>query len=172
MKNKFLRLLWCALGASIGLGLSLWIVYPDVSPIFMASIGGTAVFLFGLTRAPAAQPRAVFGGHLGGALIGILCTQALGSSLPVLVLSCVLTMVFMLVTRTTHPPAGATPLLMVQASAEWFALWQAVGLSVLILFLVAVVWSRIIPGMLHYPVKWMDKSPPTAWWGGWDDNEV
>jgi hypothetical protein len=61
---------------------------------------------------------------------------------------------------------------MVQASAEWFVLWQTVGLSVLILFLVAVVWSRIIPGMLHYPVKWMDKSPPTAWWGGWDDNEV
>lgn len=170
--KKLFRLFWCALGAAVGLGLTLWIVYQSMSPIFMASIGGTAVFLFGLTRTPAAQPRAVFGGHLGGALIGILCAQAFGSSLPVMVLACVLTMVFMLAARATHPPAGATPLIMVQANADFLALWQAVGLSVLILFAVAWIWSRIVPGMLHYPVNWLDKSPPTAWWGAWDDDSL
>lgn len=170
MLTKFFRLTWCALGAAIGLSLAFWVVYPDVSPIFMASIGGTAVFLFALTRSPAAQPRSVFGGHLGGALIGITCAQTLGTSLWVHVLACVLTMVFMLLARATHPPAGATPLIMVHANADFLALLQTVGLSLLILFLVAVVWSRLIPGMRHYPHKWMDQSPPTAWWGSWDDD--
>lgn len=172
MIKKLFRLSWCALGATIGLGLTLWLVYPSASSIFLASIGGTCVFLFGLTRTPAAQPRAVFGGHLGGAVIGILCTQLLGNSLPVLVLACVLTMVFMLLTRTTHPPAGATPLIMAQAHAGWPALLQTVVPSVLILFIVAIIWSRIVPGMLHYPVKWFEKSPSSAWWGGWDDDDL
>jgi len=160
----------CVIGAAIALSTALWVVYPDISPIFLASIGGSTIFLFGLTKAAAAQPRALFGGHLGGALIGILCTQAFGTSIPVHVLACVLTLIFMLATKTMHPPAGATPLIMVQAHAGFSALWQPVGLSVLILFVVAVVWTRIVPGMVHYPVKWLDRSPPTIWWGGWDDD--
>jgi CBS-domain-containing membrane protein len=172
MLKKILRLTWCVLGAMISLSLAFWVVYPDVSPIFMASIGGTAIFLFGLTRAPAAQPRAVFGGHIGGALIGIICVQTLGTSMMVHVLACALTMIFMLLARATHPPAGATPLIMVHENADLLALTEAVGLSLLILFLVVVIWSRIIPGMPHYPIKWMDKSPPKAWWGDWNDDEV
>ena len=52
------------------------------------------MFLFGLTRAPAAQPRALMGGHLGGAAIGILCYQALGDAAWVSVLAVGLTLVF------------------------------------------------------------------------------
>ena len=53
----------------LALGLALWSA-GMFSPFLLASLGGSAVFLFGLTRAPAAQPRALIGGHLGGALIG------------------------------------------------------------------------------------------------------
>jgi hypothetical protein len=75
------RLVWCAIGATAGLGLILWLVNPPSAPLWLASFGGTAVFLFGLTRAPAAQPRALFGGHLSGALIGVLCFQAFGDAI-------------------------------------------------------------------------------------------
>lgn len=34
---------------------------PPVAPFLLSSLGGTAVFLFSLTDAPAAQPRAVLG---------------------------------------------------------------------------------------------------------------
>ena len=53
--------------------------------------------------------------------------------------------------------------------ANLFALWQRVGLSILILTLVAVVWSRLVSGMVHYPTKWFDKSPPSIFWGGWSE---
>ena len=162
-------MIWCAAGAAIALALTLWLVFPPASPFLLASLGGSTVFLFGLTQSAAAQPRALVGGHVGGALIGILSAQAFGGSLWVYVLACVLTLVFMLLTKTMHPPAGATPLIMVQAQANLSALWQPVGLSVLVLLAIAALWTRVTPGMRHYPVKWLDKSPPTMWWGGWND---
>jgi CBS-domain-containing membrane protein len=161
------RLIWCAAGAPTGIGIALWFVDMSSSPFLLASIGGSTIFLFGLTRAAAAQPRALFGGHLGGALIGVLCSQAFGDALWVYILAVVLTLIFMLSTKTVHPQAGANPLIMVHQHASLFALWQPVGLSILILALVAVVWSRLVPGMVHYPTKWFDKSPPSIFWGGW-----
>lgn len=163
------RLLWCATGAAIGLGLVLTLVDPPLTVFLLASLGGSAVFLFGLTRAPAAQPRALFRGHLGGALIGILCFQAFGSATWVYTLAVVLSLLFMLLTKTVHPPAGANPLIMIHAHAGFYALWQPVGAGVLVLALVAWAWSRLAPGVVHYPHRWLDKSPPTLFWGGWDD---
>lgn len=121
------RLLWCAAGAAVGLGLVLWLVNPPTETLLLASFGGTAVFLFGLTRAPAAQPRALFGGHLGGALIGVCCYQYFGDATWVYILALVLSLVFMLITRTVHPPAGANPLLMLHAHAGFGAILQPVG---------------------------------------------
>jgi len=167
--RDFVRLTACAAGAAIGIALALWCVGVPSSPLLLASLGGSAVFLFGLTRAAAAQPRALFGGHLGGALIGILCFQWFGDALWVNVLAVVVTLVYMLITKTVHPPAGANPLIMVHGHAGLGAMWQPVGIGILVLALVAVVWSRLVPGMVHYPVKWLDRSPPFLSWGGWSD---
>jgi hypothetical protein len=40
---------------------------------------------------------------------------------------------------------------------------------VLALAVVAFVWSRLVPGVVRYPVVWLDKSPPSTFWGGWGD---
>lgn len=164
------RLLWCAAGAALATALALWFVGPGPTPFLMASLGGTAVFLFGMTRAPAAQPRALFGGHVGGALIGIACYQAFGDALWVYALALAVALVFMLVTRTVHPPAGANPILMVHVHAGWFALWQPVLLGAATLVAVAVVWSRLYPGLVRYPAAWLERSPERLTWGGWDDS--
>ena len=161
------RLLWCAAGAAVGLGLVLSLVNPPAAPLLLASFGGTAVFLFGLTRAPAAQPRSLFGGHLGTAFVGVCCYQFLGDAIWVYVLALALSLIFMLVTKTVHPPAGANPLLMLHAHAGFAAVLQPVGLGVLILALVAAAWSRILPGTVRYPFCWLEKSPPSLFWGSW-----
>ncbi|HUL41970.1 MAG TPA: HPP family protein [Burkholderiales bacterium] len=120
-----------------------------------------------VSRAPAAQPRALFGGHISSALIGVLCFQFFGSAVWVYVLALVLTLIFMLVTKTVHPPAGANPLIMMHSHAGLIAIWQTVTVGIGILALVAVVWTRLIPGMVHYPHRWFEKSPPSITWGGW-----
>ncbi|HEY2928099.1 HPP family protein [Piscinibacter sp.] len=73
LRRDAARLVCCMLGAAVGIALALSLAGPPVSPFLLASLGGSAVFLFGLTRAPAAQPRALVGGHVGAALIGITC---------------------------------------------------------------------------------------------------
>lgn len=166
---SIVRLLWCGLGAAAGIALALSLVAPPASPLLLASLGGSAVFLFGLTRAPAAQPRALFGGHLGGALIGIVCYQFFGDSLWVYALAQALALWYMLLTRTVHPPAGANPLIMIYSHSGLAALWQPVFVGVLSLVAVAAVWSRLYPGLSHYPVAWLDRSPPTTFWGGWGE---
>ena len=156
-----------AVGAALGLSLVLVFVDPPTAPLFLASFGGSAIFLFGLTRAPAAQPRALFGGHIGGAIVGVACYHAFGDAAWVYVLALIVTLVFMLITKTVHPPAGANPLIMLHAHASLVAIWHPVIVGVAVLALVAAAWSRLVPGMMHYPCTWFEKSPPFASWGGW-----
>lgn len=146
-------IIWPAIGATVAIGLALWLIVDDRTTLLLASLGGSTVFLFALTDAEAAQPRALFGGHLGGALIGILCYQLFGDALWVSVVAMVLTMMFMVATRTIHPPAGANPLLMVHNHANFMALLKPVGLGVLTIFLIAMIWSRLRPGK-RYPREW------------------
>ena len=151
--RKYRDLIWSAIGAAIAIALALLFLADRNSPFLLFSLGGSTVFLFALTEAEAAQPRALLGGHLGGALIGILCYQLLGDAPWVSVTAVVLTMMFMVVTRTIHPPAGANPLIVVHHHASFLSLLNPVGAGVLTLFIVAVAWSRLRPGK-KYPMRW------------------
>ena len=168
-ERPWVRLAWCLLGAALGISAALALVGPPHHAFVLASLGGSSVFLFGLTRAPAAQPRALFGGHLGGAAAGIACAQWLGQGLPAYAAAVALALGLMLLLRCVHPPAGANPVIMVHAQAGWGALLDPVLLGVLTLAAVAVVWSRLYPRLARYPVAPMDPSPPSLNWGGWDD---
>jgi CBS-domain-containing membrane protein len=150
--RKYLDLLWSAIGGGIAISLALLLVTGRNSPFLLFSLGGSTVFLFVLTETEAAQPRALLGGHIGGALIGILCYQLFGDALWVSVTAVVATMMFMVVTRTIHPPAGANPLIMVDHHAGFLSVLNPVGAGVLTLFIVAMVWSRFRPGK-KYPLR-------------------
>ena len=151
--GKYVDLIWSAIGGAIAIALALLLVAGRNSPFLLFSLGGSTVFLFVLTETEAAQPRALLGGHIGGALIGILCYQTFGDALWVSVAAIVLTMIYMVVTRTIHPPAGANPLIMVDHHAGFLSALNPVLAGVLTLFIVAMVWSRFRPGK-KYPLKW------------------
>jgi CBS-domain-containing membrane protein len=168
-RHSLARLLWVAAGVVVAIALVLEFASEPVSPLFLASLGGSAVFLFGLTRAPAVQPRALFGGHLVGALVGITAYQLFGDALWVYVAAQTVAVCLLLALRCVHPPAGANPLIMVHAHASWSALLHPVFASVALLSAVTFVWSRLYPGLVRYPVNTFEPSPPKATWGGWED---
>jgi CBS-domain-containing membrane protein len=163
-----LRLIWVSLGAGIAIALTL-LATEATSPLLLASLGGTTLFLFGLSTTPAAQPRAVFGGHLISSLIGIICVQVFGDATWVSVTAVVLTICVLLLTRTVHPPAGANPLIMIQAHANFSHIGLTVLVGITVITTVAYLWSRLGVGTKKYPVSWRQPSPPTTNWGIWGD---
>jgi CBS-domain-containing membrane protein len=167
MKILILRLIWVLIGSSVAIGLALWITKAN-SPLLLASLGGTTLFLFALTAAPAAQPRAVFGAHLISSLIGIISYQLFGDAFWVYVFALVLTTVILLLVRCVHPPAGANPIIMIQAHAGFIHLGITVMLGISIIFIVAFIWSRLGIGNRKYPISWTQPSPATLNWGIWE----
>jgi CBS-domain-containing membrane protein len=168
-RRSSFRLVWSGLGIAAAIAVALSLAGPEASPLLLASLGGSAVFLFGLTHAPAAQPRALFCGHLGAALIGIVCYQCFGDALWVYALAQTLALWCMLLTRSVHPPAGANPLIMIHSHCSLSALWNPVFVGVFSLAVVATIWTRLCPGMSRYPRAWLDRSPQASLWGNWDE---
>jgi len=168
MRVLLLRLIWVASGAAVAIALTLFAT-KATTPLLLASLGGTTLFLFGLSTTPAAQPRAVFGGHLFSSLIGIICFQCFGDATWVSVVAVVVTICVLLLTRTVHPPAGANPLIMIQGHANFSHVGLTVLLGVGIISAVAWVWSRLGVGVKKYPISWSQPSPPTVNWSIWGD---
>lgn len=166
-RHPAVRLAGCVFAAGAGIPLALYLVGPPRATFVLASLGGSSIFLCGLTRAPAAPWRAIVGGHLGRAGIGTACAQSLGSSLPACARAVRRSPAFMLATRTVHPPAGANPVVMVHAQAHWGALLNPALLGVVCLVRVATRWSRLDPGPVHDPVSPLEPSPPSLNWGNW-----
>ncbi|KAJ8516691.1 hypothetical protein ONZ45_g6034 [Pleurotus djamor] len=140
------------------------------APTIVASYGASAVLIYGAIEAPLAQPRALLGGHFLGALTGVIITklvhllpteeryielQWLAGSL-----ACATAIVVMQITKTTHPPAGATALLAaVDADVRalgWYYL-PIILLSSTLALAIALLVNNI---QRRYPVFWIEPSPP------------
>lgn len=87
--------------------------------ILMAPIGASTVLVFGLPNSPLAQPKNVILGHLITAFIGVLFTQLIGVTPFTLAIATGLAVSAMLLTDTTHPPAGANPILIMLSNQSW-----------------------------------------------------
>ncbi|HQR96595.1 MAG TPA: HPP family protein, partial [Thiotrichales bacterium] len=92
-----------------------------------------------------------------------------GDGLWVYVLAQVITLLFMLIAHTMHPPAGANPLIMIEAHGDFSMILDTVLIGVLCLFIVAWIWSRIFSNSHTYPIKWWQRSPPQRLSGVWKD---
>lgn len=83
-------------------------------PLLIGSFGASAVLAFGAPHSPLAQPRNLVGGHFVSALVGVSCGLLLPEPLWLAAALAVSTAVaFMHLSKTLHPPGGATALIAV-----------------------------------------------------------
>jgi CBS domain-containing membrane protein len=144
---------WSFLGAFTGLALIAFfhgkILSNEENLFLIGSFGASSVLVYGAIQSPLAQPRNLIGGHLVSALIGVtvykLMPDIIWVSAP---LAVALSIVAMQVTKTLHPPGGATSLIAVIGNEKIKTLGYSYVLSpvlsgALILLLVALVFNNI-----------------------------
>jgi CBS-domain-containing membrane protein len=142
--------LFAGVGASITLGLLLMVeANVESVALIMAPFGATAVLVFGLPQSPLAQPKNVIFGHWITAVIGIVFSQYVGVTPVSLAIATGLGITCMLVSKTTHPPAGANPILIMLAGHGWSFLVT----PVLIGSVVIVLMSKGLQKVQQYSLK-------------------
>ncbi|CCO47212.1 putative INOSINE-5-MONOPHOSPHATE DEHYDROGENASE RELATED protein [Vibrio nigripulchritudo SOn1] len=108
----------------------------DVAMV-MAPFGATAVLVFGVPNSPLAQPKNVILGHLITAFIGVVFSQYMDVTPITLGIATGLGVTAMLVTKTTHPPAGANPILIMLSGQGWLFLLTPVLVGSVFIVLMA-----------------------------------
>ena len=158
------EVLWSWVGAVIGIALvgllHARLVDQTGQALLIGSFGATAVLVYGAIRSPLAQPRNVLGGHVLSALIGVCAHEILGATPWLAAAVAVATAIAVMhLTKTLHPPGGATALIAViggdsvHSLGYMYALVPA-GLGAVILLLVALVVNNIPKGR-RYPEFWL-----------------
>ncbi|PSL25362.1 HPP family protein [Chitinophaga ginsengisoli] len=145
--------LWTFLGAFTGIGLIGFLQSNFLSPtdnlFLIGSFGASSVLIYGIINSPLAQPRNLVGGHLICALVGVTIHKLIPGELWLAAaLSVALCIVLMQITKTLHPPGGATALIANIGSEKIKAMGYLYVLSpvlsgVLILLMVALIFNNI-----------------------------
>lgn len=150
MKN-FVMALLAGLGAFVAIGLLSFFdaAMSDVA-LLMAPFGATAVLVFGVPDSPLAQAKNVIFGHMITAIVGIVFAQYVGVTPLTLALATGVAVSAMLLSKTTHPPAGANPLLIMLSGQSWPFLITPVLLGATLIVLVGKGMQLLL--------KWKAKS--------------
>jgi CBS domain-containing membrane protein len=158
------EIFWSAIGGFIGI-LAVYLVGHlhelrlEDSLFLVGSFGASAVLIYGVPTSPYAQPRNLIGGHVLSAMVGVTFALSLQTNPAIAAaLSVSLAIVVMHVTRTIHPPGGATALIAVvggeniHALGYWFVL-TPIALGALLMLLVALLVNNLSPHR-RYPQYW------------------
>ncbi|KFA63632.1 hypothetical protein S40285_03194 [Stachybotrys chlorohalonatus IBT 40285] len=132
------------------------------APIIVGSFGAAAVLEFYAIESPLAQPRNAFFGQMVAVLVGVSICQLfqLSNDFDSIrwaggALACALATGVMALTKTVHPPAGATALMAVVdpnvSDLGWF-LFPVMMLGVALMLALALIVNN------------MDRRFPVYWW--------
>lgn len=155
-------ILWTFLGGFFGIGIigfisSRYFTLND-NLFLIGSFGASAVLVYGATNSPLAQPRNLVGGHVVSALVGVTLHKLVPGEVWLSSALAVSTAIVMMqITKTVHPPGGATALIANIGSEKIKALGYIYVLSpvlsgVMILLVVALIFNNI-PEHRFYPYK-------------------
>ncbi|CAA9198820.1 HPP family protein [Flavobacterium collinsii] len=144
---------WSFIGSFVGIGILSYlesIRFSGTDIVFLiGSFGASSVLIYGIIQSPFSQPRNLIGGHVISAIIGVTINKLIPDivwlSAP---LAVSFSIIFMQITKTLHPPGGATALIAVTGSAQIKELGYMYVLSpvldgVLILFITALIFNNM-----------------------------
>jgi CBS-domain-containing membrane protein len=158
------EIFWSWLGSFLGIAAVALVHYRLLGQsellLLIGSFGASAVLIYGAIRSPLAQPRNLVGGHVLSALIGVSVWQLLSASpFVAAALAVSLAIAMMHLTKTLHPPGGATALIAVLGGdgihrLGYLYVLMPVAAGSLIMLVVALIINNI-PRTRKYPEFWL-----------------
>ena len=141
------------LGSFVGIGLIAFIQSKTVlnsdNVFLIGSFGASSVLIYGAIQSPLAQPRNLIGGHLISAIIGVTIYKIMPDIIWLKApLAVSLSIILMQISKTLHPPGGATALIAVIGSEKVKSLGYLYVLSPvlsgsLILLVIALIFNNL-----------------------------
>jgi CBS-domain-containing membrane protein len=153
--------LWTFIGSFVGIGLIGYLQsrsFSELDNLFLiGSFGASSVLIYGVIQSPLAQPRNLVGGHLIAAFVGVTIRYLVPEVWLAGALAVSISIVLMQITRTLHPPGGATALIAIIGSQRirdlgYMYLVSPVLIGVMILLIVALFFNNITSHR-RYPVN-------------------
>lgn len=157
------EIIWSGIGSLLGIAavglIHFKLLDSTAQVMIIGSFGASAVLIYGAIRSPLAQPRNLIGGHVLSALVGVTIYKLVGGQ-PWMAASLAvsLAIVIMHLTKTLHPPGGATALIAViggdavHGLGYLYALMPA-GLGAMVMLVIALLVNNI-PKERRYPEFW------------------
>jgi len=155
---------WSWLGSFLGIAavayLNVGFLEKTDLVLIIGSFGASAVLIYGAIKSPLAQPRNLIGGHIISACIGVSACKLLfffpwlAAALAVSV-----SIAVMHLTKTLHPPGGATALIAVIGGPKihhlgYLYVLIPVAAGAFIMLAVALIVNNLAPTR-RYPEYWI-----------------
>lgn len=151
---------WSFLGSFVGIGILAYIQsihFKGNDAVYLiGSFGASSVLVYGIIQSPFSQPRNLVGGHVISAFVGVtihkLAPDIIWIAAPLAVSFAIISMQ---ITKTLHPPGGATALIAIIGSDKIKSLGYMYVLSpvlvgVLILLIIALIFNNMTANR-YYP---------------------
>jgi len=141
-------------GGTVSILLLAILTQLTSSPWLMAPFGASCVLAFGLWNAPLSQPRNIIGGHLVATLVGLTIYHLFGNNPYTLGTGVGLAIFFMMLKKTTHPPAGADPIVVILGASSWNYIINPVLIGSIVIVIVALLINNVRSNR-SYPTYWI-----------------
>lgn len=153
------RLMLAGIGAFLALAVVGTLATMTGQPLLIGSFGASCVLLFGFPNGPFSPARNVVGGHLLCSFVGLACLTLLGPGILPMALAVALSLMLMMASGTTHPPAGGNSIIIFMTQPGWLFLLTPTLAGALLLVLLAWVYWKARAGLENAAESEIDPSP-------------
>src|SRR3954470_18973638 len=141
------------LGGALAIGAMEWFSVAAHYPLAVIPFATSIVLVIGSPDVEPAQPRALVGGHVVSALVGLAMLKLAGPHAWAAAAAVGLSILAMYLTGTFHPPAGINPLLVVSSNLPWTFLFAPVLAGAVLLTAFAYLWHHGVRRQ-PWPRRW------------------
>ena len=146
LKKHIFKSISAGIFSVITIGVLTLLTYKTEYGVFLiASFGSTMVLLYGYPDSPFAQPKNIILGHFLTAFIGVIFLNFI--PLPIFInipLAVGFGVMFMILFKVTHPPAGGNPIIVIIGSVSFDYLLTPVLIGSIIVVMFGVIINKFL----------------------------